>query len=93
MIQPDNIAEIQVTLKDVYFDLRGLSAYSTFGVSTLRAHIKKDKLPAFRVNGKVLIRKAEFDHWIESYRINTQRDIQSIADDALNALKKAKSNR
>ena len=90
MIKPDNIGEIQVTLNDTYFDLRALSKYSTFGVSTLRVHIKKNKLPAFRVNGKVLIRKSEFDHWIERYRINTQRAIQSIADDALNALKKAK---
>lgn len=86
MILPDNIAETGITLRDQYFDLRGLSVYSALGVSTLRDYIRAGKLPAFKVKGKVLIRKSEFDRWMEAQRINKKADIAKIANEALNSL-------
>ncbi|MBW1690820.1 MAG: helix-turn-helix domain-containing protein [Deltaproteobacteria bacterium] len=88
MILPDNIAETGITLKDQYFDLKGLSAYSALGVSTLRDYIRAGKLPAFKVKGKVLIRKSEFDKWMEAQRINRKAGIARIADEALKSLKR-----
>ncbi|MBW1613802.1 MAG: helix-turn-helix domain-containing protein [Deltaproteobacteria bacterium] len=87
MIIPEDITETAIILKDQYFDLRGLSAYSTMGVSTLREYIKEGKLPAYKVKGKVLIRKSEFERWIERHRMNQKKDIESIADDIIKSLK------
>ena len=78
-----------VALDDHYFDLKGLSAYSSMGVSTLRDYISRGDLPAFKVKGKVLIRRSEFDTWIEGKRIKKRQNIRSIANEVVNNLKKA----
>ena len=56
-------------MKDQFFDLRGLSAYSSLGVSTLRDYIRRGKLPYLKMRGKILVRKSEFDKWTEKFRI------------------------
>ncbi len=89
MILPDSIAEITVNLQEGYFDLKGLAVYSTLGVSTLRDYIRTDKLPAFKIKGKVLVKKSEFDMWLEDYRMKKKRDINQIADDVVKSIKKA----
>ena len=87
MILPANIVTI-VALKDQYLDLKGLAAYSTLGVSTLRAYIRRGKLPAFKVKGKVLIRKSEFDVWLDQYRMKREvKDLDKLADEAVKSLK------
>ena len=35
LIIPDNIAQTAIVLDDGYFDLKGLSTYSSLGISTL----------------------------------------------------------
>jgi hypothetical protein len=87
MVIPDDIAETGVILKDRLFDLRGLSVYSTLGVSTLRDHIRKDGLPCFKIGGKILVKLSEFDKWLEGYRLHKGRDINSIADDVMRELR------
>ena len=86
MILPIKIAETGIILKDNYFDLQGLSAYSTICVSTLRDHIRRDGLPAFKVRGKILIRRSEFDSWMEHFRENKKKDIEAIADEVIGQL-------
>jgi hypothetical protein len=56
MIIPDDMADTAITLKDQYFDLQGLSAYSALGVGTLRDHIRCGSLPCFKVKGKILVK-------------------------------------
>ena len=87
MILPDTIVETAISLKDQYFDLRGLEVYSSIKVPTLRDHIRSGDLPCFKVKGKILIRKSEFDTWIEGYRINRKQDIHDIVEDVLSNLK------
>jgi hypothetical protein len=87
MIIPDNIIEPAINLKDQYFDLKGLEAYSALKVPTLRDHIKSGDLPCFKVKGKILIRKSEFDIWIEDYRVNRTKQINNIVDDVMSSLK------
>jgi hypothetical protein len=53
----------------------------------LRDYIRGGKLLAFKVKGKVLIKKSEFDTWIEAHRINRKTDIARIANEALRSLK------
>jgi excisionase family DNA binding protein len=88
LILPDNIAETGISLKDQYFDLKGLSVYSALGVSTLRDYIRAGKLPAYKVRGKVLIRKSEFDRWMEAHRVSREMDISRIASEAVASLKR-----
>lgn len=55
---------------DSYLPLKALSRYAGIGVRTLRAHLGRSDapLPHYRVNGKVLVRRSEFDAWIAAYR-------------------------
>ncbi|MGD0915077.1 MAG: hypothetical protein ABSB22_01355 [Thermodesulfobacteriota bacterium] len=83
MILPDSITEKGIFLKDQFFDLRGLSAYSSLSISTLRDHIRVNSLPAYPVHGKILVKKSEFDKWISGYRINKKQDLNALADEVL----------
>jgi hypothetical protein len=61
--QPDNSG---------YLDLRGLAAYSSIGVSTLREYLKgTNPPPHFRCGGKILVRIREFDQWMEGHRVDS----------------------
>jgi excisionase family DNA binding protein len=87
MILPADMTEPVITLKDQYFDLRGLSVYSAMAVSTLRDYIKSGNLPAFKIKGKLLIRRSEFDRWIEKFRLNKIQDLDNVVTDILSGLK------
>lgn len=84
---PENIIETTISLKDQYFDLKGLEVYSALKVPTLRDHIKSGDLPCFKVKGKLLVKRSEFDAWIESYRVNKRQNINSLVDGIVNRLK------
>jgi excisionase family DNA binding protein len=84
---PSNIVEPVITLRDGYFDLRGLEEYSSIKVPTLRDYIKSGDLPCFKLKGKILVRKSEFDEWMEEYRVNKKKNINNIVDEVLNSLK------
>jgi excisionase family DNA binding protein len=93
VILPDNIVEPAISLKDQYYDLKGLAAYSALKVPTLRDYIKSGDLPCFKVKGKILIKRSEFDTWLENYRVNKKKDINDIVDGVLESLKGQKSDR
>lgn len=86
MIIPDNIAGPAISLKDQYFDLKGLSVYSAISVGSLRDYIKTG-LPAFKVKGKILIKRSEFDQWISRYRINQAQDLNHLVDEVMDTMK------
>jgi hypothetical protein len=87
MILPDIIVEKGIYLKDQYFDLRGLEAYSGMKVSLLRSYIRSDNLPCFQIKGKIFIRRSEFDRWVNQYRINRNQNINNIVNEVMNNLK------
>ena len=53
-----------------FFDLKILAAYSSCSVRWLRNHLvdRIHPLPHFRIGGKILVKREEFDHWIAQYR-------------------------
>jgi hypothetical protein len=56
---------------DPLLSLKALAAYSSLSVRTLRGFTElapDQALPCFRLPGKVLVRRGEFDRWIEQYR-------------------------
>jgi len=79
---------------DPYLTIRALSAYSCIGIRTLRSYLEDSPgrpggpLPHYRVGGKVLVRRSEFDVWIAAYRrVGTRPDLDQIAADAVRDLR------
>ena len=86
MVQiPSDIAT-NIVLADQYFDIKGLCAYASLGESTLRHHIRDNDLPHYKLQGKILIRRSEFDQWIERYRRGGE-DIAGMVNDLIQDLK------
>ena len=57
---------------DKFLDIKSLSDYSSLSVRTLRDYIADDTnpLPSYCVKRKILVKRSEFDSWIEKYRAN-----------------------
>ncbi len=56
------------TPEDRYFDKRSLEEYSNMSIRTIDRHISAGDFPVYRAGGKILIKKTEFDAFIESRR-------------------------
>lgn len=54
-----------------WLDLKALTQYASVSERTIRewVHRAADPLPAVRV-GAILVRRAEFDRWLESHRLD-----------------------
>jgi excisionase family DNA binding protein len=73
---------------DIIYDLKGLNGYCpALKVPTLRDYIRSGELPHYKLKGKILVRKSEFDQWLEGYRMTSKQDIKNIVDDVINSLK------
>ena len=72
---------------DKYLSLKSLSEYSDLPTPTLRDYIKGCGLPCFKVRGKLLVRKSEFDSWLEGFRVKSQDELKDIVDDVMQSLK------
>lgn len=55
----------------VYLDLRTLADAASCSIRWLRSRLvdPADPLPHFKVQGKVLVKRDEFDRWMERHRI------------------------
>ena len=73
------------TTLDPLLSLKALTAYSSIAPRTLRQYLElapEDALPCYRLPGKILVRRSEFDAWIAQYRSrgrpNLVRAIQAL---------------
>jgi hypothetical protein len=83
----DNV--VPFSLLDPYFSLKNLSAYSDLSVRTLRTLLSRpvNPLPHYRLDGKILIKKSEFDTWLIQYRrASPPQDLDTIVNDILRGL-------
>ncbi len=78
-----------LTQFDRYFDLKGLSDFSSLGVSTIRGYITAG-LPCYKVKGKVLIKRSEFEGWMCKFRINEAQNLKEIAEEAVKVVRESK---
>ena len=78
---------MQKPVEPEYLDVRGLAAYSSLAVPSLRDYIRRDNLPCFKVRGKVLVRRSEFEDWLESFRVKTGDELSKIVDEATEAVR------
>ena len=73
-------------LDDAYLPLKALAAYSGLSVRTLRVHLLDPirPMPHYRVRGKILIRRREFDGWVQQFRVTSvPTGIDAIVNDVV----------
>ena len=82
-ILPERI--VLSTVLDLYLPLTALEKYAGLSVRTLRDHLTDPThpLPCYRVGGKILVRRSEFDAWIAKYRAAGRTDVGAIVDEVL----------
>ena len=73
---------------DAYLSLQALSKYSSLSVRTLRTRLihPSNPLPHYRVGGKILVRRSEFDNWIRVFRAAAADGVDDIVAAVLRTL-------
>ena len=74
---------------DPFLGLRALAGYSGLSVRTLRTYLDlppREALPCYRVGGKILVRRSEFDGWVAGFRRRGRPAIDEIVSDVLRDL-------
>ena len=69
-----------------FFDLKTLSSYSSCSVRWLRGRLtaQAHPLPCYRIGGKILVRREEFDTWMHQFKAAPHsHDLDAIVDDVL----------
>lgn len=75
---------------DAFLPLRTLATYSGLGVRTLRGYLvdRVRPLPHYRVGGRVLVKKSEFDTWAVQFRVAPEpASLDSLVDDVMASLR------
>jgi excisionase family DNA binding protein len=73
-----------------YMGLKALARYSGLSVRTLRGYLvdRVRPLPHYRVGGKLLVRRSEFDAWAAQFRVAREpASIDALVDDVVRALR------
>lgn len=72
---------------DPFMSLRALSTYSGLSVRNLRGHLNASPaLPHYRVGGKILVRRSEFDAWMGRFRVDRSVDVDAIVREVVDGL-------
>lgn len=74
---------------DPYLSLRALAGYSGLSVRRLRTLLDDPghPLPCFRIGGKILVRRSEYDAWAVRYRREGRGDVDRVVSDVLESLR------
>ena len=73
---------------DPWLSVKALAAYSGLSVRTLRTLLTAlaHPLPHYRIGGKLLVRRSEYDAWAVRYRHVGRPGVAAIVDDVLRDL-------
>ena len=75
----------KVGLDREWLGLRELASYASVSERTLRSwlHRPVDSLPAVQVGGKILVRRSQFDAWLEQHPVHKIRpvDVDGIVEE------------
>ena len=73
------------TQLDPFLSLKALAAYSGLGVRKLRDYLTDPghPLPHYRIGGRVLVRRSEYDSWAATFRQVGRADVDQIVSDVL----------
>ena len=75
------------TQLDPFLSLKALTSYSGLSVRKLREYLVDPvyPLPSYRVGGKILVRRSEFDGWLQQFRkANDGREARELVDRIVN---------
>ena len=80
------------TSLDPFLSLKSLASYSGLSVRKLREHLADPAhpLPCYRVGGKILVRRSEFDTRVSRYRQSRDR-VARVVDDVIWSLRKERN--
>ena len=80
-------AAVVVGAADAYLRLKALATYSGLSVRRLRNYLtdRQHPLPDYRIGGKILIRRSDFDAWAAQFRRDPQ-SIDALVDDLVQGL-------
>lgn len=71
--------------------MRALTEYACISERTIRSwlHLEIDPLPYYRVGGKILVNRREFDLWLKRHRAKPAQDanIGALVDEIVGAIK------
>ena len=70
------------TPMDPFLGLRALADYSGLSIRTLRQYLAlapDEALPCYRLPGRILVRRSEFDDWIGRYRARGRPTLVRVA--------------
>jgi hypothetical protein len=73
---------------DPFLSLQALAAYSSLSRRKLRDHLMDPAhpLPCYRIGGKILVRRSDYDDWAARYRQVGQPDVDRVVIDVLKTL-------
>lgn len=77
------------TVGDRYLSLRSLATYAGVSVRTIRGFLvrRHEPLPHYRIGGKILVRRSEFDHWASDFRVvRPPIDLENVVGDVMRGL-------
>jgi len=81
-----SVAEVLLYLaQDRYLDKREAASYTSLSIRNLEARLPE--IPHYRVGKKILFKKSELDHWMETYREGSNHELDRIVDGAMESLK------
>jgi len=73
---------------DPFLSLQALATYSSLSRRKLRDYLTDPihPLPCYRIGGKILVRRSEYDAWAVSYRQVGQADVDRVVSEVLRGL-------
>lgn len=73
---------------DGYLPLKALAGYSGLSVRTLRGYLAHPSraLPCFRIGGKILVKRSEFDAWAAGFRAPEPAGIDALVAHVMKSL-------
>lgn len=81
-------AEALAMVDDAYFPLKRLTAYAGLSERTLRTYLSHPvhPLPAYKIGGRVLVRRSEYDSWAARFRCVAPSSVDAIVSDMIRGL-------
>jgi len=75
---------------DPFLSMKALASYSGLSDRKLRQHLADPQhpLPCYRVGGKLVVRRSEFDTWVAAYRQVGRVDVDRVVADVMQGLQK-----
>ena len=79
---------VMSTPLDPFLPLKALATYAGLSIRTLRTHLEDPghPLPCYRIGGKILVRRSEYDIWAARFRQVGNPDVDRIVSDVLKDL-------